>query len=108
MGSIGSIRILKVPGQAFLRTGLGGQRGGVALGRVDLLYGSYRAKDGITLISINNNAGKSILRFVTHSGKLVVNGRIYGAQRVLQHESGARAIIKGLLRMLAHGAKQGW
>jgi hypothetical protein len=108
VGSIGSIRILKVPGQTFLRTGLGGQAGGVALGRVDLLYGSYRAKDGLTIFSINNNAGQSILRLVTHGGKLVVNGRIVGVQRVLKHESNGREILKGLLKLLAHGAKQGW
>jgi hypothetical protein len=52
--------------------------------------------------------GKSILRFVTHNGRLVVNGRIIGVQRVLKHESNAREIIKGLLKLLAHGAKQGW
>lgn len=108
VGSIGSIRILNVPSQTFLRTGLGGQAGGVALGRIDLLYGSYRSKDGITIFSINNNAGQSILRFVTHSGKLVVNGRIIGVQRVLKHESNAREILKGLLKLLAYGAKQGW
>lgn len=108
IGSIGSIRILKVPGQTFLRTGLGGQAGGVAIGRVDMLYGSYRAKDGLTILSINNNMGQSFLRFVTHSGKLVVNGRIIGVQRVLKHESNALEILKGLLKLLAHGAKQGW
>jgi hypothetical protein len=37
-----------------------------------------------------------------------VNGRIIGVQRVLKHESNAREIIKGLLKLLAHGAKQGW
>lgn len=108
IGSYGSVRILKVPGEAFLRTGLGGQRGGAAVGRVDLCYGSYRAKDGLTIFSINNNAGQSILRFVTHGGKLIVNGRIVGVERVLQHESDAREIIKGLLKLLAYGAKQGW
>lgn len=89
-------------------TGLGGQSGGVAVGRVDMLYGSYRAKDGLTIICINNNAGQSILRFVTHGGKLVVNGRIVGVERVLKHESNAREILKGLLKLLAHGAKHGW
>ncbi|MDD1620692.1 MAG: hypothetical protein LUQ11_04370 [Methylococcaceae bacterium] len=44
----------------------------------------------------------------THSGKLVVNGRIVGIERVLKHESNAREIIKGLLKLLAYGAKQGW
>lgn len=108
VGSFGSIRILKVPGQTFLRTGLGGQAGGVAIGRLDMLYGSYRAKDGLTVLSINNNAGQSILRFVTHSGKLLVNGRIVGVERVLKHEGDAREILRGLLKLLAHGAKQGW
>ena len=108
VGSIGSIRILRVRGQTFLRTGLAGQPGGVAVGRVDMLYGSYRARDGLTILSINNNAGQSILRFVTHGGKLVVNGRIVGVSRVLKHESNAREIMKGLLKLLAHGARQGW
>ena len=108
VGSLGSIRILRVRGQTFLRTGLGGQAGGAAVGRVDMLYGSYRARDGLTILSINNNAGQSILRFVTHSGRLVVNGRIVGVQKVLKHESNPREIIKGLLKLLAHGAKQGW
>jgi len=62
----------------------------------------------MTILSINNNAGQSILRFVMHGGRLVVNGRIVGVQRVLQHETGARAILKGLLKLLAHGARQGW
>lgn len=108
LGSLGSIRILRLPSQAFLRTGLGGQTGGFAVGRLDMAYGSYRAKDGLTVLSINNNAGKSILRFVTHDGRLVVNGRIYGVKRVLDHETKGREIIRGLLQMLAHGAKQGW
>jgi hypothetical protein len=73
-----------------------------------MLYGSYRARDGLTILSINNNAGQSFLRFVMHNGRLVVNGRIVGVERVLQHESDARTIIKGLLKLLAHGAKLGW
>jgi len=108
VGSLGSIRILKVSGQAFIRVGLANQPGGVAIGRVDLMYGSLRANDGMTILSINNNAGQSIIRFVMHGGRLVVNGRIVGVQRVLQHETGARAILKGLLKLLAHGARQGW
>lgn len=59
----------------------------------------------MTILSINNNAGQSILRFVTHNGQLVVNGRIVGAERVLRHATNAREIIKGLLKLLAHGAK---
>lgn len=108
VGGFGSIRVLKVPGQTFLRTGLGGQAGGFAVGRLDLLYGSYRAKNGLTILSINNNAGQSILRFVTHSGKLIVNGRIVGVERVLKHEGSAREILKGLLKLITHGTKQGW
>lgn len=108
VGSFGSIRILRVRGQTFLRSGLAGQPGGLAIGRVDMLYGSYRARDGLTILGINNNAGQSILRFVTHNGRLLVNGRIVGVERVLRHEGDARAILKGLLKLLAHGAKQGW
>jgi hypothetical protein len=73
-----------------------------------MLYGSYRARDGLTILSINNNAGQSFLRFVMHNGRLVVNGRIVGLERVLKHESDARTIIKGLLKLLAHDAKLGW
>jgi hypothetical protein len=75
------------------------------LGRLDALYSSGRAKDGMTLLSINNNAGQSILRFVTHGGRLLVNGRIVGVQRVLNHEANAKEILKGLLKLLAHGVK---
>jgi len=71
----------------------------------DLLYGSHRASDGLTILSINNNAKKSILRFVTHNGRLVVNGRIFGVSRVLRHEGSAKKIMKGLLKLLKHGAK---
>jgi hypothetical protein len=108
IGSIGSLRILKVPGASFLRLGVGGRAGGATVGRLDMLYGSERANDGLTVLNINNNAGQSILRFVTHGGKLVVNGRIVGVERVLKHEGDARAILRGLLKLLAYGARQGW
>jgi hypothetical protein len=107
-GSVGSIRILRVPGRTFIRMGVGGQPGGVTLGRLDLLYGSERAQDGMTVISINNNAGQSILRFVTHGGGLVVNGRIVGVERVLDHATDTRTILKGLIKLLVHGARAGW
>ena len=70
-------------------------------------YASGRAKDGMTIINISNNSGQYILRFVTHSGKLVVNGRIVGVNRVLNHEGNWTLVVKGLLKLLAHGAKQG-
>lgn len=108
VGSVGSIRILKVPGKVFLRAGLAERPGGFAIGRLSLLYPSEAAGNGMTILSINNNAGQSILRFVTHGGKLVVNGRIVGASRVLVHEGDARTILKGLLKLLAHGAREGW
>lgn len=104
-GGIGSIRILKIPNQTFLRLGVGGRPGGLQLGRLDLLYGSERAKDGLTIINISNNSNQYILRFVTHSGQLVVNGRIVGVQRVLNHATSAKEIVKGLLKLLIHGAK---
>jgi hypothetical protein len=69
-----------------------------------LLYGSERAKDGMTIVNISNNANQYILRFVTHNGQLVVNGRIVGVQRVLNHESSGKEILKGLLTLLIHGA----
>lgn len=104
-GSLASIRILHVPGKVALSFRVGGRAGGIQVGRLDALYNSSRAKDGMTILSINNNSGQSILRFVTHNGQLVVNGRIVGAERVLRHETNAREIIKGLLKLLAHGAK---
>lgn len=107
LGSYSSIKVLHMPGQAFVRFGVGGQKGGFQLGRIDALYGSNRAKDGLTVLSINNNSNKSILRFVTHNGKLLVNGRIFGVSRVMVHEGNSRKIIKGLLKLLVHGAKVG-
>lgn len=116
VGSFGSIRILKIPGTTFARLGVGGQRGGAVLGRVDLLYGSHRAKDGMTIININNNAGQSILRFVTHNGQLMANARIgkifegskiIEGQKVLRHSTSGKEILKGLLQLAWHGAIRG-
>ncbi|MDS4030399.1 MAG: hypothetical protein RKO66_10035 [Candidatus Contendobacter sp.] len=104
-GSLASIKILRVPGKVAMSLRVGGHPGGVQLGRLDALYNSSKAKDGMTLLSINNNSGQSILRFVTHGGRLMVNGRIVGVQRVLSHEASAKEIVKGLLKLLAHGAK---
>lgn len=104
-GSLASIKILRVPGRVAIHLGVGGQPGGVTLGRLNALYRSTKARDGMTILNINNNAGQSILRFVTHGGYLMVNGRIVGMQRILQHETNAKAILKGLLKLLAHGAK---
>ena len=116
VGSFGSIRILKIPGTAFTRLGVGGQRGGAVIGRVDLLYGSSRAKDGMTIININNNAGQSILRFVTHNGQLMATARIgkifagskiVEGERVLRHATSGKKILKGLLQLAWHGAIRG-
>lgn len=108
VGSFGSIRLLRIRGQAFVRIGVGGRPGGATLGRLDMLYPSSRAGDGMTIINVNNNAGQSILRFVTHGGRLMVNGRIVNSQKVLRHEADPRAVLRGLLKLLAHGARQGW
>lgn len=108
VGSVGSIRLLHVPGQAFARLGVHGRPGGATLGRIDMLYPSSRAGDGMTIFSISNNAGQSILRFVTHGGRLMVNGRIVGVRKVLQHETNVRAVLKGLLKLVVHGARAGW
>ncbi len=105
VGSVGSIKILRIPKQTFFRLGVGGRSGGVQIGRLDLMYGSERARDGMTILSINNNANQAILRFVTHNGRLVVNGRIVGQQRILRHEGSAKEILKGILKLLAHGAR---
>lgn len=104
-GPLASIKILHVPGKVAVRLGVGGRPGGIQLGRLDALYKSSRAKDGMTILNIDNNSGQSILRFVTHSGKLMVNGRIIGVHRVLKHETNAKEILKGLLKLLAHGVK---
>ncbi len=73
--------------------------------RLDLLYDNHKANDGLTILSINDNANKIILRFVTHNGRLVVNGRIFGVSRVLRHKGSAKKIMKGLLKLLKHGVK---
>jgi len=104
-GSLASIKILRVPGKVAMSLRVGGRTGGVQLGRLDALYKSSRARDGMTILSINNNAGQSFLRFVTHGGRLMVNGRIIGVQRVLRHEASASKILKELLTLLAHGVK---
>lgn len=106
-GSIGSIKILNIKSLSAVRFGVGGQPGGLEVGRIAMGYASGRAKDGMTIINISNNSGQYILRFVTHSGKLVVNGRIVGVNRVLNHEGNWTLVVKGLLKLLAHGAKQG-
>ena len=104
-GAYGNIKVLRVPKQTMFRFGVGGQPGGMQVGRLDLLYGSHKAKDGLTVLSINNNANKSILRFVTHDGRLLVNGRIFGVSKVLRHEGSAKEVMKGLLKLLKHGVK---
>ena len=106
-GSIGSIKILNIKSISSIRLGVGGQPGGMEVGRVAMGYASNRTKDGMTIININNNSGQWILRFVTHGGKLVVNGRVVGVSRVLKHEGNWRVVAKGLLKLLAHGAKRG-
>jgi hypothetical protein len=113
VGSVAAIRVLQVPGTAMIRTGLGGLPGGVGVGRMDLWYGvplqqALRADNGaLTILSINNNANQSILRFVVQFGRLYVNGRIVGVERVLFHESNWRVVVKGLLKLLWYGAKAG-
>ena len=113
LGAWGSARILHVPGTTFLRAGSGQP---LQAGRVTGLYSSANAKDGMTIININNNAGQSILRFVTHSGVLQANGRIgrimdgsriVKGQRVLRHTGVGKDMIKGLLQLAAHGFLKG-
>ncbi len=106
-GSVGSIKILNVKSISAIRFGVGGEPGGLQIGRLAMGYPSSRAKDGMTIFNISNNSGQWILRFVTHGGKLVVNGRIVGVQRVLNHENNWKLVVKGLLKLLAHGTKAG-
>lgn len=108
-GTWASIRVLRLPGSAAAGLGVGGQPGGAFLGRVDLLYQSGRARDGMTILSINTkiatDAGEktiSILRFVTHGGRLMVNGRIYG-QLNPRHLTNSKDVLKLLLKLCKHG-----
>ncbi|WP_306143612.1 hypothetical protein [Roseibium sp. MMSF_3412] len=108
IGTVGSIRILKVPNRQFLQAGVKGRPGGLTVGRVEMMYGSERAKDGMTIFSINNNSRQSILRFVTHDGQLMVNGRIVGVDRLLVHATSPKEILKGLIKLCVHGARAGF
>jgi len=110
LGSLGSIRILRIPGQSvrsFATLTVKGRPGGVTLGRASMFYGSQNARDGMTVISINNNAGKSILRFVTHGGQLQANARIFDVERVLRHTPVGKEMLKGLLKLAHHGFIKG-
>ena len=107
-GPAASVKILRVPGKAMVSMGVGGQSGGFELGRLQMLYPSSRAGDGMTIASITNNSGQSILRLVTHGGQMVVNGRIVGVDRVLRHSTNPREILAGLIKLAVHGAKAGW
>lgn len=110
VGTFGSIKILRIPGRSMVRMGVGGRPGGVTIGRVDAMYPSENVRDSLTILSINDNANHSILRFVVLGGRLYVNGRIYGAPygNILRHESDWKTVVKGLLKLLWHGAKSGW
>ena len=107
VGSFASIKVIRAPKKALMSFKVGGRPGGLQIGRIDTFYSSERLKDGITILSINNNAGQSILRFVTHNGKIMVNGRIVGVPNgnILRHERDARKILKGILKLMVNGAK---
>lgn len=105
VGTAATIRVLHAPGAA-LRLGVGGQPGGLEVGRLHLLMPSQRA-GGMTLFSIVNNQGQSFLRFVFQGGNLYVNARIVDVSRLLVHETSWRLIARELLRLLWHGAKTG-
>lgn len=105
VGSFASMKIIRLPKKTLFTKGVGGQQGGFQIGRFDFWYKSLNTNDGLTIISMNNNANQSFLRFVTHNGRLVVNGRIVGFKRVLEHETSPKAILKGLLQLMAHGSK---
>jgi len=107
IGAIGSYKVLHVQGRTAVRAGVGGMPGGFEVGRIQALYPNLRG-NGLTIFSIVNNEGKSILRFVFQDGRLYANGRIYGVSNLLRHESDWRKITAGLLRLLWHGAKSGW
>lgn len=60
-GSIGSIKILNIKSLSAVRFGVGGQPGGLEVGRIAMGYASGRAKDGMTIINISNNPGHIFL-----------------------------------------------
>jgi len=122
VGTVASIRILRVPGRPMLRnTGPSGGSG-AGLGRIDLMYGSapnlraaYAGQGSMTVFSLNTNGGQSFLRVVVQAvdgqaARLYFNGRLIGPTNrwVLRHESGWRTVAKGLAQLLYHGAKTGW
>jgi len=73
---------------------------GVEVGKVTMVYPSNRA------INISNYSGQFIFRFVTHNSKLVVNGRIVEGSKFLMHKGNWKVVVKGLLKLLAYGAKR--
>lgn len=110
VGSLGSIRILRISGQTMrssATTTVRGRPGGLTVGRVNMGYASSNAGDGMTIININNNAGQSILRFVTHGGQLQANARIVGVERLLRHTPAGKEMLKGLLKLAHHGFIKG-
>ncbi|MEN3792599.1 hypothetical protein [Fulvimarina sp. MAC3] len=110
VGSLGSVRILHIPGTSvtqFATRTVKGTSGGATIGRLNMAYPSSRAGDGMTIININNNAGQSILRFVTHSGQLQANGRIVGVEKILRHTPAGKEMLKGLLKLARHGFIKG-
>ncbi|NJO14549.1 MAG: hypothetical protein HC877_02015 [Thioploca sp.] len=106
IGSVAAFRVLHINGQSLIRMGVGGQPGGIQIGRIQALYPNLRG-NGMTVFSLVNNQGQSFLRFVFQNGRLYANGRIVGVQNILRHESNWRTIAKGLLKLLWHGAKTG-
>ena len=94
----------------MFRTGLGGEKGGVALGRLQGLYGGANS-DKFTIFSIVNNSDQSIVRIVKGADGadgLYLNARIVGTKNMLRHEpiTNYKKVIKGLFELAQHGWKQ--
>ena len=109
-GSVSGYKILKTPNQALFRTALGGEKGGVALGRLQGLYGGANS-DKFTIFSIVNNSDQSIVRIVKGADGadgLYLNARIVGTKNMLRHEpiTNYKKVIKGLFELAQHGWKQ--
>ncbi len=120
VGTVASIRILRVPGRPMLRSTGPSGGSGAGLGRIDLWYGNgmrnaMAGNGSMTVFSINTNAGQSFLRVVVqavdgNAARLYFNGRIIASQNrwVMKHESNWRVVAKGLAQLLQHGARAGW
>jgi len=102
----GSYKVLKVPGRPFFRAGVGGQPGGLEVGRLQMLYkfGRLPGPKGTTILNIMNNEGKWFLRINTKVGQgISLNGRIIGLKK--WHEvKDVKEILEVMIKLTLNGA----